>query len=297
MDDLVNNLKKALECPCCLEPPKPNPVAVGMCVNGHMTCEPCTVNVLQVSNYCPVCRQRDFKVVRGHSLAVSVIQILTACLIYSCKHPNCTEQKNGNEIAQHEATCSLKPIKCPKTGCNHASPIDFFMGSLHFSCVEICELTTNAANTAWNFVVAANNIYSFDHNEVRVSDKFKPVILRGTTPNNYVSHAYINLTIRNGLLIFYSGWLNDRDCLDDKYKQLKVQLFVYANTPYGKTGLFARVPLMYQGQELAQEEDGVCVPRHLVYNWLKWSSQVKCPTCTTNNKKAHLHVEVSFHYP
>lgn len=296
MDEVVNNLKKALECPCCLEPPKPNPTAVGLCSNGHLACEPCTVSVLQVADVCPVCRKRDFKVVRGHYLAVSVIQILTACLIYSCKHNNCSEQKNGNEIAQHEATCALKPIKCPKSGCNHASPIDFFMRSLHFSCVELVDV--NLEDNTWNMMVVANLIFSFDHDMIRLSSMFRPIVLRGTTSTGYVSHAYINAKVENGALIFYPCWLNTRDYLEDKYKQLKITLFVYINTPFGQIGQYTTRFPVFEGQEYEHQDDGINIPKHLFYNWLKWSTLTFCTECASPRvylrPNPHLHIKVSF---
>lgn len=112
--DLLEQLKHSLECPCCLETPKPDTTTVGMCSSGHTTCHSCGIKVLEKSTACPVCRQTTFQIVRGHKLAVSVIAIMTSFMIYSCKHANCQAQVTGDQLTRHEETCSKKPLLCPK---------------------------------------------------------------------------------------------------------------------------------------------------------------------------------------
>lgn len=291
MDSVVEQLKKSLECPCCLEPPKPNTKVVGMCANGHMTCEACGINVLRTTTACPVCRQPNFKIVRGHRLAVDVIQIMTSMIVYVCKHDNCLVEKNGLEIALHEATCAQKPVLCPKVGCLFWSPVDVYLGGQHDSCVTICEIE----HDMWDFTVDANLIFNFDTNNVSLSSLLQPVVLKGMTESGIDSHAFINFREQNNYLLVSSGWLNTKEHMSQAIKDLKIEIFVYINTASGEVGQYAAKPPKFQGQELYQDDDGVCIPRHMLYNWAKWSTQYECPECPTEQRRIpHFHFHIVF---
>lgn len=292
--DVVQQLKKSLECPCCLEEPRPNTTAVGLCSNGHMTCEPCAARLLQQANArCPVCRQPTFKIVRGHRLAMSVIQIMTAFLTYKCKHTDCPEQKTGDIIAQHEITCVHKPIQCPKKSCEYQGPVYTFMTGMHSGCVSVIDMNDD---DSWYFTINANHIYSFDTNEARLSDRFKPLVLKGTTSTGLDSHAVINIVARNGGIVLYAGWLNKRNHVEDKYGQkLRVEIFAYINTESGEIGQYAAKSPRFEGESVVHDEDGVYIPRRMIYNWSQWSSQYQCHECTAaRHKKPHIHVQVTF---
>lgn len=291
--DVVQQLKKALECPCCMEEPQPNTTSVGLCSHGHMTCEPCATLVLQQTNTCPVCRQPTFRIVRGHKLAVSVIQIMAAFLIYRCRHANCPEQRSGDEITQHEMVCLHKPVKCPRQTCPYSAPLYAFMDGSHNTCVSVCGNLTEDKK-AWCFTINAAHVYCFDTNVAKVSPNFSPVILQGTTENGYVSNAYINIKERNGGVVIFAGWLNNKSHVEEKYKSVKIEVFVYINTRYGSIGLFSSKAPIFEGEPVPQDEDGVFIPRAMLYNWADWAGQYCCHECPTQKRKPHIHVEVNF---
>lgn len=291
METVVEQLKKCLECPCCLEPPKPDTVIVGLCSNGHITCETCGSNVLRTTTACPVCRQPSFKLVRGHRLALNVIQIMTSMMIYVCKHENCVEQKNGKEIGQHEATCVFKPVLCPKIGCLFKAPINTYLDGVHDSCVTLCDIE----NDMWDFSVDASMFFSFDNNTISINSQLKPVVLKGMTSAGIESHAYINFKEQNNYFIVSSGWLNTNTHLSQEVKDLKIEIFVYINTASGEVGQYSSKAPRFQGQDFYHDEDSVCIPRHMVYNWSKWSVQFECPECPSSQRTIpHFHFHIVF---
>lgn len=290
MDDTIQQLKNALRCPCCWKKPSPNTSCVGMCENGHMTCETCALRVMQDTPIlCPVCRQPTFKAVRGHCLAVSVIEILTALLIYSCRYPRCVERKNGREIGQHEATCRHKPVACLKPGCAFSGPVYEIMDYGHASCLDISIMSQQGL---WCFSLNLSHVYSCDLNEIHISSQYKPIVLRGVTDSGYDSRAYIDIKSLCDGIVFYSGWLDNKLHTEEKYKLLKIQVFVYINTEFGEIGNYVSKSPLFEGEQVNMVDDGVYISKGVLYNWLKWTKQYRCHEC--KQKKAHVHFRVKF---
>lgn len=290
MEGVLQQLKTALECPCCLNTPKPDTTSIGMCTSGHMTCQPCGDQVLQRSQSCPVCRTSNFQVVRGHKLAISMIQILTSFLIYTCRHDNCNQRLNGENIVRHEQQCLEKPVCCPKqTECAYKGPVYQFLNGLHARCVNVCPIREQSQ--LWNFVIDMTTFYSFDTCEVTISDRFKPIILRGTV-GNFESHSYINLAKISGMAIVYIGWLNVKTHVDDRYQKARFALSVYINTRYGRVGQFVMKSPLFENERLDKYEDGIFLNKHCIFNWSDWGKDFKCPECSVRKGHPHVHVEV-----
>lgn len=290
--DLLRQLEKSLECPCCLEAPKPGTTTVGMCFSGHITCHPCAIQVLNRNAACPSCRHPSFQIVRGHKLAVSVITIMTNFLVYVCKHPNCQQQVLGSNLLKHQDTCSQKPLLCPKPACAYWGPLHQFMNGHHSRCVTICSLAE--VTQWWHFVIDLNHIYSVDDNEVKISSRFKPILLKGVTSNGFTSHAYISVEKLNGLAVIYCGWLNEKKHADEKYQNLSVNITSFINTPHGKVGqLSCRKPI-FQFENVENAEDGVYINSETLLRWMNWSVDYKCQECGQSKGTPHLHVQVSF---
>ena len=288
--DVVWQLKKALECPCCLSEPKPNTTAIAICPNGHMTCEPCGDKILQTSKSCPVCRHISFKIVRGHKLAMTVIQIMTSGQLYQCKYDGCPVQVSGDLIDQHENTCSYIPIPCPKLNCTYLAPVQHYMDDQHSNCLQICNSNDNES---WFFTVKIDQLYCFDRNEVKVASYLKTHLLKGTAINGYESHAYINIIPRNGGIVIYVGWLGEKQSVTQKYRETKFQLFVNVNTLSGEVGQYVTKLPKFQGEAVEHNEDGVYLARKVLYRWAEWSHFNMCHQCDTDKNIPHIHIQVS----
>jgi hypothetical protein len=290
--DVVQQLKNVLRCPCCLKKPRPITTSVGMCDNGHTTCEPCGRRLLeQPPALCPVCREPKFKVVRGHYLAVSVLEIVTAVILYSCRHHGCAENMNGSDLVQHEIQCSYKPLACPSINCDYKGPLHVFMDGLHNNCIEVYN---RMMGNLWSFPVEISKVYCFDTNFVKISNRFKTILLQGTTVNNFVSRAYMNIILGNNGIIIFTGWMDKKDDVAAKYTKLKIDMFAYINSASGEIGHYSSRPPVFEG-EVLNNEDGLHIPCHMLYNWAKWSSQHKCPECQLQS--LHFHVRIQFNEP
>ena len=290
--DLLEQLKHSLECPCCLETPKPDTTTVGMCSSGHTTCHSCGIKVLEKSTACPVCRQTTFQIVRGHKLAVSVIAIMTSFMIYSCKHANCQAQVTGDQLTRHEETCSKKPLLCPKKTCAYWGPLDQYMDGHHSRCVTVCPLYQ--ATQTWHFVLNLNYLYSVDENKIKISPRYKPIILKGVTQNDYTSHAYINAEEKNGYAVIYCGWLNEKLNAEEKYQNMNINIMAYINTAGGKIGQFSCRPPKFQFDAISSVEDGIYLTGPTLLKWIDISSNYICTECSLRKGTPHLHVQVSF---
>jgi len=148
---------------------------------------------------------------------------------------------------------------------------------------------------AWSLVMPFDVIYCFDKNEIDISQKFKPIRMKGTTTNGYESRAYIDLTLRSSGLVIYSGWLDKQKDAEAKYANLKVEVFAYINTASGQIGHYSSKPPRYENTSVQHYQDGVFIPKHMIYNWAKWSGQSICPECQKQN--SHFHIRIKFNEP
>jgi len=95
----VQDLKKQIECPVCLEVPRKGPVFA--CSNGHLVCQKCKRET------CPTCRGAvgDNKSL----IAVAVIEKI----LHDCKFVECEEEFALNQIEEHEKNCEHRIVACP----------------------------------------------------------------------------------------------------------------------------------------------------------------------------------------
>lgn len=297
MDLLIQQLQQALECPCCMEKPKPGVNTVGMCSSGHMTCHRCfqQISLQNQVVICPVCRQSTFKLIRGHQLATTLIQIMSHHSTYTCQHPGCGEQVNGAFLKQHEQSCSEKPVVCPRDPkCFFMGPIKFFLDGQHARCVTVCSVTEQSQS--WNLIWDMSTLFSFDTCDINIPDRFKPVLLKGVlaSRNNFVSHAYLTAKVVGGNAVIYIGWMNSKIHLEEKYQNAQFSIFVYVNTPNGKAGQFVvKSPKFEDSGQLVRQEHGIFLPRHTLYNWAEFTKDYKCYQCHHKKGHPHLHIQIT----
>jgi hypothetical protein len=164
------------------------------------------------------------------------------------------------------------------------------MDGLHDSCISVYDALLDGV---WAFGVEFSKVYCFDENLINITTQFKTILLRGTTLNGYVSRAFINVTFQNNGIVIYAGWMDNKDEVEAKYTRLKIDLFAYINTASGEIGHYSsRFPIF--GNKV-DDIDGVYVPKHMIYNWAKWSSQHRCHECDII--PPHFHVRAQFNEP
>lgn len=286
--DVIEQLSSLLECPCCYEKAKPDTTAVGICSNGHMTCESCGLQILKnrtIGN-CPVCRQQTFAIIRGHNLAVSAIQILTSHQMFMCKHTNCNQQVYGNELYLHQQRCAFKPVQCPKTDCIERAPLQAYFED-HHPCVRVCNFDEQAQ--CWHVLMNLNYLYSFDTNNVQVSNRFKPITLKGVTSEGFNSSAYLNVVARLGMVTFYCGWLDQRDDVEEKYKHIKLKTHVYINTKDGRVGLYVIRNPKFEEEVVPHPDYCLSFNRETLFQWAQWAN---CGRCALSGPHVHVTVEI-----
>lgn len=292
MEQAMQDLSKALECTCCFEEPRPGTTIVGMCDNGHMTCEICANNLLDRTMPCPICRENSIKIVKGHKLAVTVIDTMAQFLTYHCRHDHCSTRLKGHLIVQHEKECAHKPICCPKANCLFRGGVYRYLNGMH-KCVTVCKMTEST--NSWSFSLAINSVYSIDYNLARVSEKFKPIVLSGAI-DGYPSYAFITIASREDAILIYSGWLNQRSHIDEEHQNIRIDIHAYVNTSTGKIGQFVSQFPRYEGERVENDDDGIVLSRETLYNWSHWSHVHDCQQCDKRNKRPHMHIEVKMSF-
>jgi len=112
----VDNLKKQIECPICLEVPRKGPVFT--CPNGHLVCHRCKQDA------CPTCKEAvgDNKSL----LAVAVIE----SILHDCKFDECEEEFSLQNIEDHEKVCKHRFVACPYGQCDQRVPLLKLLGHL-----------------------------------------------------------------------------------------------------------------------------------------------------------------------
>lgn len=293
MEGSLQELAKALECPCCYETPRPDTSVVGICKNGHTTCQPCGSTIVDRSGPCPVCRHNSFNVIKGHKLATSIIQILATFIVFKCKHDHCTTRLIGNMIVQHEKECSHKPIQCPRANCQFQGGLYRFLSGMH-NCVIVCPVIE--ATYSWMFALNISYVYSLDCNMAQVSQKFKPIVLKGVTPEGFESCAYINIASRNDAILIYSGWLNKKNHMSEEHQNIKIEINAYVNSKAGRVGQFVSQYPKYEGEKIKDDTDGILLTRETLYNWSEWSCLHICEECNKRRRKPHMHLEVKISF-
>lgn len=288
---VLEELKKILECPVCMDVPRPGTIEIGLCHNGHIACLECTRTILSQDKRCIICRQPGFQIVRGFSIAIKTIQLVANHLYYVCTYSHCRESMLGNVLLQHEKMCRYKPIGCPKMECNVNAPIDFFLEDRHNACVKT--IKRQLPLPGWHFVLDMDMVYCFDTNIARVSDLFCPIILTGKCCRGEIeSHAFVNMISRQGSIVVYAGWLNNYNDVDDTIQNIRIDLSVFIHSASGKIGQFASKKPLFQGETIKNNSEGVSIARNTLYNWAEWSNRTICPECPDNNYKPHIHVQI-----
>ena len=122
----VDDMKKQVKCPVCLEVPRKGPVFI--CPNGHLVCQECK------RESCPICRaqMRDNRSL----LAIAVIENI----LHDCKNIECGEKYPLDNIEKHEKDCKHRVVACPFYDCNVRVPLSKRLN--HFERYRDCSQST-----------------------------------------------------------------------------------------------------------------------------------------------------------
>lgn len=289
-------LKELLKCPVCFGFPKKETNTVGICVNGHLTCDVCANAILKRRNaHCPECRNSNFQLVRGHKLTVSIINLIAQHELYACQYPNCQENVPGDEIDRHKKLCRHKPLECPKKSCIYKGPLSVFVSGQHY-CLDICEM--NESTKSWNFTLEIKDIYSMDAHQIKILPYFKPKLLVGfgNRGTDFINKTFISVAQSSDTVAIYPGWMDKKvDVCDESIKMLKIDIFGYINTQSGVIGQSTTTNLKFIGENVTLNDGVFYLAKHTLWSWTEWSNQYQCHECSNRTKKRpHIHLKVSF---
>jgi len=116
-EEKVNDLKKHVECPVCLDVPRKAPVF--SCPNGHLVCQKCK------SKSCPTCR-----VAMGDNKSLVAIAVIEK-ILHDCQFVDCNDEYSLAYIEQHEKYCHHRLVACPcYVECDARVPLSKIMDHL-----------------------------------------------------------------------------------------------------------------------------------------------------------------------
>ena len=121
-------IKTSLECPVCLEIPRPGAGHIYGCRNGHLICQGCVDKIKK----CPICREED--VGCRNLFAERYIEAEFKDVPFKCKFVGCTMKlpMTDGELTKHEKYCSHREVFCPASSSPEDSYTKWFYLFLYF---------------------------------------------------------------------------------------------------------------------------------------------------------------------
>jgi len=102
-------MKRALECPVCLETITDPPIFICENPQGHSLCSTCHDSVMKKDKKCPVCR-KDLQHRRSMGME-SMVENLPNKV--KCKYDGCDfKRSNGGAVKKHEEECENRNVPC-----------------------------------------------------------------------------------------------------------------------------------------------------------------------------------------
>ena len=345
---LYDKLIKLIECPVCLDLVRPGCTTIGACNNGHIVCPHCAVDV-RVSESgdeesgneavahrllpkCPVCRSRTFNSTSRSYLAITLVDALTDCTVYRCRHTGCNTSVLGKQIIQHEHNCALKPFVCPRQLCNRKIAYKDVVSQKH-DCVALAEPVESCYNTEsflrWKRVIEFDEIFSFDTCCENITELFKPIALLPLNPAfeddgnaaaciveeqetrraqlaklaTSCQPMFVGVTemANPGGIMFYISSLRGKDYIIGSLLQSRFLLSAYIHPPTGRIGPTSSVRPTIAGSTLTTHSEGLYLSRADLVHFITLmmngdnGSPTNCSICS--NSRLHLHLEVTEEFP
>ena len=112
----IENLRKQVECPVCLDVPRKGPIFV--CPNGHIICPKCK------REKCPICRVKV-----GNNKSIVAVALIEN-ILHDCKFDGCDEEHPLDMIENHEKYCYHRIVTCPDVQCDQTIRLSNIMDHL-----------------------------------------------------------------------------------------------------------------------------------------------------------------------
>jgi len=109
----IENLKKNVECPVCLDVPRKGPIFA--CPNGHIICQKCK------GGLCPICR-----VEVGQNKSIVAVALIES-ILHDCQFNGCGEEYPLDKIETHEKFCDHRIVTCPHYQCEQREHLSRMM--------------------------------------------------------------------------------------------------------------------------------------------------------------------------
>lgn len=254
----MDQIADLLECPICKDTPRPGKTGVGLCPLGHYVCPDCTIRSLRENDKCPTCRARPLVLHNAQHFVTSVVKMYTAQKLYKCLFADCNFTAVGHNISNHEATCVLRPISCPKINCPFEGPISVYFNCKH-ECFKYINMNPELPNF-WSFTIPMQELFDLDNNVTECSSNFP---LRFLSNEAKTSRAYLTFTNHFQDLIFHVGWLGGGE--QAPFSRYKINMLVH--NAVGPIGAYFDGPFK---ETLVTDQDGLRVSKKKLIRWSYW---------------------------
>ena len=110
-DKKIEELKKTLECPVCLDVITEAPIFLCENILGHSLCSSCHQNLRSKDGSCPVCRA---KLSGKRSLLLeNLVETVDLPKKINCRHGGCNFKRSDEDVVKmHEEECENRDVPC-----------------------------------------------------------------------------------------------------------------------------------------------------------------------------------------
>ena len=143
----IENLRKQVECPVCLDVPRKGPIFV--CPNGHIICPKCK------REKCPICRVKV-----GNNKSIVAVALIEN-ILHDCKFDGCDEEHPLDMIENHEKYCYHRIVTCPDVQCDQTIRLSNIMDHL----VSKSWVTREIGMESGSFFVESFNLRDFNRKD------------------------------------------------------------------------------------------------------------------------------------
>lgn len=302
LEEVARQFESLLECPVCLEVPRPMTTTMGFCVNGHLFCGSCTMQLnTEKDATCPVCRAPQVFFSHSNIFIKKMFNILGSFTVSKCEFEHCPYFAVGKDMFIHERFCCYRPISCPR--CKDWKIFPSIFSGDH-NCFVVCEAifsTPLRLNTLqWEMTIDVSSVLDLNTDEIFVRPDTRPILLRVYDDTDFRAYVYPFYDSYNRYLVFNVRWLALRAHTDYTVKRYKFRIKVSMSTKYGPMTKGSLTSPAFDCEQVSIFDfEGVRMRKSELMAWLgmgNFGSGQVCSECQSTNmiEKAHLHIFVEW---